>query len=75
VEAAGIAPAAAVPQVVTLHSGCVKAGCRWLHYGCEDAALVELVQMWPALPSHITQTIMILVRSLQDANGRDPKAG
>jgi len=65
VEAAGIAPAASVPQVVMPHGGCVEQGCRWLHYGCEDAALVELLDKWPTLPTHITQTIMMLVRATQ----------
>jgi hypothetical protein len=62
-EAAGIAPAVAVPQVVSLHDRCVEHGCRWLHYGCTDAALIELLENWPTLPPHVTQTIMMLVRS------------
>ena len=63
VEAAGIAPEVSVPQVVSPHDTCVEQGCRWLHYGCTDAALTELLDSWPSLPAHITQTIMTLVRS------------
>ena len=62
----GIAPAIAVPQVVSPHDTCVDNGCRWLHYGCTDASLVELLASWPALPPHIIQAIMALVRTSKD---------
>ena len=46
VEAAGIAPASQIPQVVSLHDTCVEQGCQWLHYVCTEEALSELVAAW-----------------------------
>ncbi len=62
-RSAGIAPADSIPQVASQHDSCVDHGCRWLHYGCTDAALTELLASWPNLPLHIVQAIMTLVRS------------
>ena len=62
-EAAGIAPGVAVPQVVLPHDTCVEQGCQWLHYGCTDAALSELVAAWQQLPPYVVQAIMALVRT------------
>jgi hypothetical protein len=64
-EAAGIAPAEPVPQVISQHDICVEQGCRWLHYGCTEASLIELLASWPNLPPHIIQAIMALVRTSQ----------
>jgi hypothetical protein len=63
VEAAGIAPASRIPQLQSLHESCVEQGCQWLRHGCADLALSELLAKWPALPAHITQAIMALVRT------------
>ena len=62
VEASGIARANAVPQVVSQHDTCVKHGCMWLHYGCTDSGLAELVASWQRLPRNVKSAIMQLVR-------------
>ena len=43
VEAAEIAPASQIPQVVSLHDCCAEHGCQWLHYVCGDEVLRKLV--------------------------------
>jgi len=62
VEAAGLAPADPVPQVVSQHETCVEHGCRWLHYGCNDASLHELVATWRYLTPAVRQKIIELSR-------------
>jgi hypothetical protein len=61
-EAAGIAPASQIPQVVSLHDCCVEHGCQWLHYVCTDTALRELVANWQRLTPDVKPSIMQLVR-------------
>ena len=61
-EAAGIAPASRIPQVVILHNTCVDHGCQWLQYVCNDAALRELVTNWYRLSPSVRTAIMDLVR-------------
>src|SRR5271157_891448 len=53
VEAAGIAPAAPIPQVVSPYDTCVEQGCQWSHYVCTDATLRELVANW----RHLTPSV------------------
>jgi hypothetical protein len=62
-EAAGIATADAVPQVVSPHATCVEHACQWLRYGCADAARQELVADWHRLTPKVRSAIMELVRS------------
>ena len=62
-EAAGIAPASQIPQVVSQHDTCVEQGFQWLHYVCTDAALQELVANWHRLTSPVMDAIMALLRS------------
>jgi hypothetical protein len=61
-EAAGIAPAAQIPQVVSQQDSCVEHGCQWLHYVCTDAALQELVVNWHRLTPSARTAIMDLAR-------------
>jgi len=61
-EAAGIAPASQIPQVVTPHGTCVERGCRWLHYVCTEEALHELIANWHRLTSDVRAAIMQSVR-------------
>ena len=63
VEAAGIAPASLIPQVVSQHDTCVEQGCQWLHYVCTEEALQELVAAWHGLTPDVREKIMELVRS------------
>ena len=65
VEAAEIALANAVPQVICQHKSCVDHRCRRLHCGYTDASLADLLASWPNLPSHIIQAIIALVRASQ----------
>jgi hypothetical protein len=62
VEAAGIAPGDLAPQVISQHDTCVEHGCRWLHYGCNDASLQELVATWHQLTLAVRQKIIELLR-------------
>jgi hypothetical protein len=62
VEAAGIAPEAAFPQVFSLHDSCVEHGCEWLHYVCIDAAIRDLVASWHRLTPSVRTAIMELAR-------------
>src|SRR5262249_18285017 len=57
-QAAEIAPANAIPQVVSTHDNCVEHGCQWLRYGCADAALPELVANWHRLSPSVGAAIM-----------------
>jgi len=61
-EAAGIAPASQIPQVVSQQDSCVEHGCQWLHYLCADAALQELVVNWHRLTPSVRTAIMDLAR-------------
>jgi hypothetical protein len=61
-EAAGIAPADAVPQVISAHATCVEHGCQFLRHGCADAALQELVANWHRLSPSVTEAVLALVR-------------
>ena len=63
VEAAGIAPASRIPQVVSPHTTCVEQGCRWLHTICTEEALSELVAAWHGLAPEVIEAIMELARS------------
>jgi len=65
VEAAGIAPASRIPQVVRPHTTCVEHGCQWLHYVCTDAALQELVANWHRLTPSVREKVMALVLTSQ----------
>jgi hypothetical protein len=61
-EAAGIAPASQIPQVVSHHVTCVENGCQWLHYVCTDAALRELVVIWHRLTPGVRTAILDLAQ-------------
>ena len=61
-EAAGIAPASRIPQVVLQHVICVERGRRWLHYVCIDAGRAELVVSWHRMTPEISEAITRLVR-------------
>jgi len=61
-EAAGIAPAAKIPQVVSLHDTCVQHRCQWLQYVCTQAALQELVANWHSLTPSVRTAIMDLAQ-------------
>ena len=65
VEAAGIAPASPIPQVVSPNDTCVEGGCQWLHNVCTDAALRELVAVWHGLTPEVKEKIAGLARSSQ----------
>jgi hypothetical protein len=60
--AARIAPANAIPQVAVQHGSCVEYGCRWLHYGCTDTVLRELVTNWQALTPAAKEKIIDVLR-------------
>jgi hypothetical protein len=62
VEAAGIAPASQIPQVVSPHDTCVECGYQCLHYVCTDAALRELVANWHRLTPPVMDAIVALLR-------------
>jgi hypothetical protein len=62
-EAAGIAPAVQIPQVVSLHDTCVEYGYQCLHDVCTDAGLAELVANWRPLTPPVMDAIMALLRS------------
>jgi hypothetical protein len=59
-EAAGIAHASQIPQVVFPHDTCVEQGCQWLHYVCTEEALQELVASWHRLTPDVREKIMEL---------------
>jgi hypothetical protein len=61
-EAAGIAPASLIQQVVSLHDTCVEQGYRWLHYVCTDEALSELVAAWQGLAPEVRDAIVRIAR-------------
>jgi hypothetical protein len=61
-EAAGIAPASQIPQVVSPHDTCDEWGCQWLHYVCTEEALQELVAAWHGMAPEVREKIMELVR-------------
>jgi hypothetical protein len=62
VEAAGIAPATQIPQVIRPHIIFVEEGCEWLHYVCTGAALRELVANWHCLSPSVKAAILDLAR-------------
>ena len=62
-EAAGIAPASQIPQVVSQHDTCVEHGCQWLHYVCTEEALQELVANWHRLTPAVREKKMELVQT------------
>ena len=61
-EAAGIAPASQIPQVVSPHDTCVNEGCQWSHYVCTDAALLDLVANWHRLTPSVRTAILDLAQ-------------
>jgi hypothetical protein len=61
VEAAGIAPASPIPQVVSPQDSCVEHGRQWLHYVCTDVALQELVANWRRLTPSVKDVIIVLL--------------
>jgi hypothetical protein len=63
VEAAEIASATQIPQVVSQHDTCVERGCQWLHYVCTEEVLQELVANWHGLTSSVRAKIVDLLRS------------
>jgi hypothetical protein len=65
VEAAGIAPASQIPQVVLKHDICVESRRPCLHTACTDLALGELVASWHRLTPEVCAAIMELVRTSQ----------
>jgi hypothetical protein len=62
VEAAGIAPASLIPQVVFQEDTCVERCCQWLQYVCSDAGLAELVACWHRMTPEVRAAIKRLVR-------------
>jgi hypothetical protein len=62
VEAAGIAPASQVPQVVSPHDTCIDCPPTCLHIACTDFALRELVASWRRLTPDVRGKIMELAR-------------
>ena len=65
-EAAGIAPASQIPQVVSQHDTCVEQGCQWLHYVCTEEALSELVAAWHGLAPEVREAIVRIARGQGD---------
>jgi hypothetical protein len=61
-QAAGIAPASLISQVVLQEGACVERGCQWLQYVCTDAGLAELVPSWHRMTPEVRAAIMRLVR-------------
>ena len=61
VEAAGIAPASLLPQVVTPQDICIAGHTPCLHPVCTDLALRELIARWQALTPEVRAAIMELV--------------
>jgi hypothetical protein len=61
-EAAGIAPASQISQVISQHDTCAEQGCQWLHYVCTEEALQELVANWHLLSPSVRTTITDLAR-------------
>jgi len=59
-EAARIAPASRIPQVILQSDSCLEGDCQWLHYVCTDAGLAELVASWHRLTSDVRAAIMQL---------------
>ena len=57
-EAAGIAPASQIPQVIWLYDTCVEQGCQWLHHACTEEALSELVAAWHGLAPEVRDEIV-----------------
>jgi len=49
-----------IPQVTSQHATCVESGCCWLHYGCTDASLRELVAAWHRLAPRVRESILSL---------------
>src|ERR1700722_13093538 len=68
-EAAGIAPASQIPQVVLEHDTCVEQGCAWLHYVCTEEALQQLVANWHRLTPSLRAAIKLAEPLL---GGEDP---
>jgi len=62
-EAAGIAPASRIPQIVSQHSTCVYTTPPCLHTVCTDMALLELVASWHRLTPDVREKIAALVRT------------
>jgi hypothetical protein len=67
-EAAGIAPASRVPQVVSANDTCVEQGCQWLHYVCTEEALSELVAAWHGLAPEVRDEIVKIARGRGDSS-------
>jgi hypothetical protein len=65
-EAAGIARASQIPQVVSLDDTCVEQGCQWLHYVCIEEALSELVAAWHGLAPEVRDAIVRIARGQGD---------
>ena len=66
VEAAGIAPASQIPQVVSQHGTYVEQGCQWLHYVCTEEALQEHVAAWHGLALEVRDAIVRISRGQGD---------
>ena len=66
VEAAGIAPASHIPEVLTPHSTCVDTPPPCLHTACTDLALRELVASWHRLTPDVRETIVRIARGQGD---------
>jgi len=62
VEAAGIAPASQIPQIVSQHSTWLEQGYQSLHDVCTDAVLRELVANWHRLVPSVRAAILDLAR-------------
>jgi hypothetical protein len=65
-EAAGIAPASQISQVISLHDTYVEQGCQWLHYVCTEEALSELVAAWHGLAPEVRDAIVRIARGQGD---------
>ena len=60
-----------IPQVTSQHAICVASGGYWLHNGCTDASLRELVAAWHQLTPRVWESILRLAaKALKGAGQR-----